>query len=79
MGIIMDKEKDKSTAASLEENFAGLEMVMEQLEAEDIALETAFSVYSRGMQLIKACNSQIDKVEKKVLKLTQEGGLEELI
>lgn len=30
------------------------------------------------MRLIKECNAQIDKVEKQVLKLTEEGSLEPL-
>ena len=63
---------------SLEENFARLEQEIEKLEAEDVTLEEAFQAYSAGMKLLKDCNAQIDKVEKKVLKLTAEGQLEEL-
>ena len=63
---------------SLEENFARLEQEIEKLEAEDVTLEEAFSAYSAGMKLLKECNAQIDKVEKKVLKLTADGQLEEL-
>ena len=51
---------------------------IEKLEAEDVTLEEAFSAYSAGMKLLKECNAQIDKVEKKVLKLTADGQLEEL-
>ena len=65
-------------ALSLEENFARLEQEIEKLEAEDVTLEEAFSAYSAGMKLLKECNAQIDKVEKKVLKLSAEGKLEEL-
>lgn len=63
---------------SLEENFNLLEQVIERLEEEDISLEDAFGAYSQGMKLLKTCNEQIDLVEKKVLKLTEEGKLEEL-
>ena len=69
----MAKETD-----SLEENFSRLEQEIEKLEAEDVTLEEAFQAYSAGMKLLKECNAQIDKVEKKVLKLTAEGQLEEL-
>ncbi|MBQ7934303.1 MAG: exodeoxyribonuclease VII small subunit [Lachnospiraceae bacterium] len=62
---------------SLEENFKQLEEIMEQLESEDISLEDAFKAYSQGMHVLKECNEQIDRVEKKVLKLSQEGQLEE--
>ena len=65
-------------ALSLEENFARLEQEIEKLEAEDVTLEEAFSAYSAGMKLLKECNAQIDIVEKKVLKLTADGQLEEL-
>ena len=63
---------------SLEENFFRLEQEIEKLEAEDVTLEEAFQAYSAGMKLLKECNAQIDKVEKKVFKLTAEGQLEEL-
>lgn len=63
---------------SLEEKLARLEMEIEKLEAEDVTLEEAFTAYSEGMKLLKECNAQIDKVEKKVLKLSAEGQLEEL-
>lgn len=62
----------------LEENFASLEQAIKQMEAEDISLEDAFKAYSQGMSLLKTCNEQIDKVEKKVLKLSSQGTLEEL-
>lgn len=68
----------KKNANSLEENFAKLESVMERLEAEDISLEEAFTAYSAGMKLVKECNGQIDRVEKKVLKLSGDGELTEL-
>jgi exonuclease VII small subunit len=63
---------------SLEENFAALEEVISRMEEEDIPLEEAFSAYSEGMKLLKDCNAQIDKVEKKVLKLNAEGKTQEL-
>lgn len=72
------KGRSCKAAASLEENFAKLEQVMERLETEDISLEEAFAAYSAGMKLLKECSSQIDRVEKKVLKLGGDGELTEL-
>lgn len=63
---------------SIEENFAKLEESIQRLEDEDATLEEAFAAYSEGMRLVKVCNDQIDRVEKQVLKLTQEGTLEPL-
>lgn len=61
---------------SLEENFSGLEEIIERLENEELPLEDAFQAYSDGMKLLKLCNDQIDRVEKQVLKLTEEGQME---
>ena len=64
---------------TLEDNFLKIEEVIEKLEADDISLEDAFAAYSEGMNLLKECNAQIDKVEKKVLKLTEDGELTEMV
>lgn len=67
---------EEKTENSLEENFKGLEEILERLDSEDISLEDAFRAYSSGMELLKLCNDQIDRVEKQVLKLTEEGQME---
>lgn len=64
---------------TLEDNFLKIEEVIEKLESDDISLEDAFAAYSEGMKLLKDCNCQIDKVEKKVLKLTEDGEMTELV
>mgnify|MGYP002519542979 FL=1 len=70
--ILAEKER------KLEENFSVLEELIGRLEEEDISLEDAFTAYSKGMNLLKQCNEQIERVEKQVLKLNEEGGLEPL-
>lgn len=62
---------------TLEEAFARLEEVTRTLEDEGISLEESFAVYQKGMELLKYCNESIDKVEKKVLVLNEEGKLDE--
>ncbi len=62
---------------SLEEAFEQIEEVIARLEDEEITLEESFQEYNRGMQLLKHCNEAIDKVEKKVLQINEEGGLDE--
>lgn len=69
--------REETKQFSLEENFIRLEETIELLERDDISLEEAFRAYSEGMTVLKQCNDQIDKVEKQVLKLTEEGQLEE--
>ena len=61
---------------SLEENFTRLEEMIEKLSEDDLPLEEAFRAYSQGMAILKQCDDQIDRVEKQVLKLTEEGCLE---
>ena len=62
---------------SLEEAFRMLDEITRSLEKEDISLEDSFSAYKKGMDLLKICNDKIDQVEKKVLVLNEEGGLDE--
>ncbi len=61
---------------SLEEKFAKLEETLLQLESEELSLEDSFRIYKEGMELLKQCNADIDKVEKQVLQLNAEGELE---
>lgn len=68
---------EKQEEFSLEENFARLEKTIERLSSDELPLEEAFRSYSEGMAILKQCNDQIDRVEKQVLKLTEEGQLEE--
>lgn len=72
-----EETSEKEQALSLEEAFAQIEEVIGRLEAEDITLEQSFAEYNRGMALLAQCNETIDQVEKKVLKINEDGGLDE--
>lgn len=63
--------------ATLEENFAKIEEILSELERSDISIEDAFNKYSDGVELLRQCDESIDKVEKKVLKLMEDGKTEE--
>ena len=69
----MGEEKE----ISLEEAFTRLQETIENLEKDDITLEQSFQEYQKGMLLVKKCNESIDKVEKKVLVLNEDGGTDE--
>lgn len=58
---------------TLEEKLAKLDAMTEQLRKEDITLEESFSLYKNGMELIKQCNADIDRVEKQVQILNADG------
>ncbi|MGN0425861.1 MAG: exodeoxyribonuclease VII small subunit [Acetatifactor sp.] len=68
---------EEQKAYTLEENFERLEQVIGILEREDVPLDEAFRAYRTGMGILKLCNDEIDRVEKQVLKLTEDGCLEE--
>lgn len=61
----------------LEESFEKLNVIIEELEKPDISLENSFSLYQEGMKLLKACNDSIDKVEKELIILGENGELNE--
>ena len=70
-------ENEQIEQLSLEETFAQLDMVLNELEQDDVELEKAFEYYKRGINLLKQCNDKLDKVEKKVLLLDEDGELNE--
>ena len=76
MAAKADKEKVKEN--TLEENFELLAEVTEKLQSDDLPLEEAFENYKKGMDLIKKCSDQIDKVEKEVLKLNSDLSLDKI-
>lgn len=51
---------------TIEESFASLDAIIEELQNGDQTLEESFQKYEEGMKLIKNCNTAIDKVEKKL-------------
>lgn len=76
MAAKADKNIEKEN--TLEENFELLSEVTEKLQSDDLPLEEAFENYKKGMDLIKKCSDQIDKVEKEVLKLNSDLSLESI-
>ncbi len=76
MAAKADKNIEKEN--TLEENFELLSEVTEKLQSDDLPLEEAFENYKKGMDLIKKCSEQIDKVEKEVLKLNSDLSLEQV-
>ena len=72
-----EEKTEKEQALSLEEAFVQIEEVIGSLETEDITLEQSFAEYNRGMALLAQCNETIDRVEKKVLKINETGGISE--
>ena len=72
-----EEQQEQENALSLEEAFEQIEEVISYLENEEITLEQSFQEYNRGMKLLQHCNDTIDRVEKKVLQINEDGGLDE--
>lgn len=66
-------QDEKKKELTLEEAFSRLDVTIEALESRDITLEDSFKKYQEGMELLKECSQKIDKVEKKMLVLNDNG------
>ncbi len=70
--------EEKKEPLSIEEAFETLDGLLERLEGDGLTLEESFETYAKGLELVKQCRENIDKVEKKVLVLEESGELHEL-
>ena len=61
--------EDKKT---IEQNFEEIELIIKNMQEEDVTLDKSFELYNKGLNLVKDCNSQIDKIEKQI-KIINEG------
>lgn len=68
------KNTDENTAGdpsvqemTIEETFAALDELIDNLESGKGSLEDAFKHYEEGMKLVKSCNEKIEKIEKQIL------------
>ncbi len=70
-------ETERNEEFSLEEAFEELEKLLERLNDREVPLEESFQLYQKGMKLLKLCNDRIDRVEKQMLVIDEEGGIHE--
>ena len=61
---------------TIEEAFAQLELTR-KMENSQTSLEDSFALYQRGMELLKLCSGKIDRVEKKMLQIDEDGIISE--
>lgn len=80
-GVLMaEKEREVTEGTEdthLETLFARLEEVTQEMEQADITLEEAFTLYHEGMKLLHRCGEKIDRIEKQVQILDEDGELHE--
>lgn len=70
-------EKAAEKEMRLEEAFETIEELLTKLNDKDVSLEESFLLYQQGMKLVKQCSAQIDRVEKQMLQIDEEGQIHE--
>ncbi len=60
----------------IEEKFEEIDKIINSLEMNEASLDESFELYKKGMDIIKECNTEIEKVEKQIVILTQEDEIE---
>lgn len=76
MTEVEEKSSAKTEQMGIEETFEALEGTIKKLEDASESLEEAFASFEEGMKLVKALNSQIEKVEKQIVILSEGEGNE---
>ena len=67
------KTEEAVQEISLEASLDQLEQVMQELSSSELSLEESFAKYKQGMELLLKCNQAIDKVEKELMILEENG------
>ncbi len=71
------KQGEKGQEPGIDALFSELYSVIQNLEKEDVSLEDSFAYYHKGMELLKTCGDKLDRVEKQVQMLDEEGNVHE--
>lgn len=72
----MEQENNKQEMG-LEERFAAIESILDQMEDENVTLDESFELYKKGMEQMKVANQALDQIEKVMLVMNESGELEE--
>ena len=70
-------KKNEEKEMTIEEAFGLVDEKIKALESEEVTLEDSFNLFKEGMDLLKYCNESIDKVEKKVQMIMDDGSMED--
>lgn len=58
---------------TIEETLKELEAIIEKMEDRSSSLEDTFAWYETGMKMVRECSEKIERVEKKIRILSEEG------
>lgn len=56
----------KQDPANFEQAIAELEVIVNQIENDEVALEVALEKYQQGITLVKFCQDKLKQIEQKV-------------
>ena len=68
---------NKNEKTGLEERFSMIEDILGKMEDEDVTLDQSFDLYKQGIEQIKSANADLDRIEKAMLVINEDGELEE--
>ena len=60
-------------AVTIDEKIKSVEEILKELEKDDIAIEDALDLYTKGKVAIEECKNKIYMIEKEVLKINPDG------
>ena len=68
---------NKNEKTGLEERFSMIEDILGKMEDEDVTLDQSFDLYKQGIEQNKAAKADLDRIEKAMLVINEDGELEE--
>ena len=74
---IVYQDSGNEKELKLEEALDRIDALLNQMGDKDVSLEETFRLYQEGMRLLKNCSEQIDRVEKQMIQVDEEGQIHE--
>lgn len=67
------KNGERENTVTVEEAFAQLSDIVEQMETPEVTLEDSMQLYRKGIELLSQCGDTLDRMEQEMITLTEEG------
>lgn len=61
-----EENEMNNESVTIEEGFAKLQSILEQMDREGVSLEDSFDLYKQGLSMVKDLNSRLKEVEEKI-------------
>lgn len=75
MKQVQSKKQSSGDKVTVEEAFAQLSDIVEQMDAPEATLEDSMQLYRKGIALLSQCGDTLDRMEQEMITLTEEGGM----